>query len=409
LRKYKVNDVFLDYNNKSSITDMHKKALFLSILTPILLVFTLQNCWSQEINPDSIPFENKTISLLTVSPGTGPESLFGHNGIRVFDKLTRQDIVFNFGNFDFNTPGFLLKFLKGKLPYRLAVSRYEDFLYAYTYEKRSVYEQELLVADSIKQKILIALQINALPENREYKYDFLFDNCATRARDQFVTKIGGEYKESSLGSLTFRDQLHQYLENLPWTRFGIDLIVASPADKVADRDQQMFLPDYLQRYMADLVVLNDSTKSFAFGPVKEVLIFEDQQTPTPVYLSPMFLFSILGMVLLIMSFMKFHNFCYTLTTTIFVVLGIGSLIILFMWFGTDHLTTKTNYNLIWMSPMFLILPFISYSYGRILAIILGLCSLVCCFRVFPQQMPVLTILPLIISSLVVYLRHGKEN
>lgn len=386
---------------------MNKKVLSLTVFTMIFTVFTLKNVWSQEVNIDSIPFQNKTISLLTVSPGTGPESLFGHNGIRVFDKLTRQDIVFNFGNFDFNTPGFLLKFLKGKLPYRLAVSKYEDFLYGYTYEKRSVYEQELLVADSIKNQIIKALQINALPENREYKYDFLFDNCATRARDQFVTKIRGEYKESGIGPLTFRDQLHQYLGNLPWTKFGIDLIVASPADKIADRDQQMFLPDYLQRYMADLVIAQDSVKSFAFGPVREVLIFEDQQTPTPFYLSPMFLFSLLGMILLLMSFLKFHNFCYAVTTTIFVVLGIGSLIILFMWFGTDHLTTKTNYNLIWMSPMFLILPFIPFSYGRFLAVVLGLCALVSCFSIFPQQMPALTILPLIVSSIVVYLRNGK--
>src|SRR5438309_11141074 len=64
------------------------------------------------------------LSLLTCSPGEELYSTFGHSAIRVTDSTTKEDIVYNYGTFDFDEPGFYTKFIRGKLMYYLST---EDF------------------------------------------------------------------------------------------------------------------------------------------------------------------------------------------------------------------------------------------------------------------------------------------
>ena len=128
------------------------------------------------------------ITLLTCSPGTELYSTFGHSALRVMDSVTFTDKVYNYGTFDFN-PDFYPKFIRGKLLYYLSVETYPDFVYGYQQEERSIKEQELNLSGEEKLKLNAALQLNASGSNKFYKYDFLFDNCATRIRD-IVDKSG---------------------------------------------------------------------------------------------------------------------------------------------------------------------------------------------------------------------------
>ena len=59
--------------------------------------------------------DSSQISLLTCSPGEELYSAFGHTGIRVTDYKNDFDVVFNYGTFDFDQPGFYTNFLKGKI------------------------------------------------------------------------------------------------------------------------------------------------------------------------------------------------------------------------------------------------------------------------------------------------------
>jgi hypothetical protein len=68
---------------------------------------------------------------------------FGHTAIRISDPSQFIDLVYNYGAFDFNTPNFVAKFTKGDLQYFAVAHPYTDFINDYTYERRSVYEQEL--------------------------------------------------------------------------------------------------------------------------------------------------------------------------------------------------------------------------------------------------------------------------
>jgi len=123
------------------------------------------------------------ISLLTCTPGEDLYSTFGHSALRITDSSGNDNIVFNYGTFDFSEPGFYIKFIRGKLMYYLSTENFDSFRDFYKTEKRGITEQVLNLSSSEKKSIIKLLQQNLESENRFYKYDFLFDNCTTRLRD----------------------------------------------------------------------------------------------------------------------------------------------------------------------------------------------------------------------------------
>ena len=186
--------------------------------------------------PDSI-----RISLLTCASGGEIYSLFGHTAIR-YENFTRGiDAVFNYGMFNFNTPNFIFRFALGETDYQLGVTDYERFAAEYDYFGRDVWQQTLNLSQEEKTRLVNLLQENYLPENRVYRYNFFYDNCATRPRDLIEKAINGslEYADNMTDTqtgTTFRDLLHRYTEGHPWSRFGIDLCIGSQADKPSTGD-----------------------------------------------------------------------------------------------------------------------------------------------------------------------------
>src|SRR5690606_5550069 len=133
---------------------------------------------------------------------------FGHSAVRVTDSSAGIDYVFNYGTFDFDTPHFYWKFVRGKLMYSLSAMDFPTFMQAYREEGRSVTEQVLNLSCPEKEMIWQFLQQNYLPENRDYKYDFLYDNCSTRIRDIFDKIFGPGWVVSNIipeKGLTFRE------------------------------------------------------------------------------------------------------------------------------------------------------------------------------------------------------------
>src|SRR5580765_926960 len=91
------------------------------------------------------------LSIITCGPGDELYSLFGHTALRITDSSNNSDIVYNWGTFSFDEPNFYLKFLRGNLLYYVSADNFSDFLYEYSYEHRSVYEQVLNPGSSLKQ------------------------------------------------------------------------------------------------------------------------------------------------------------------------------------------------------------------------------------------------------------------
>ena len=307
-----------------------------------------------DASPVILSNESK-ISILTCDPGDQLYSLFGHTAIRVEDPSLRIDIVYNYGTFDFTTDGFYLKFARGLLPYQLARGHFHAFLDGYKEERRSVYSQTLLLDSIQRQRLWDLLEENYLPENRTYLYNFLYDNCTTRARDILSTCLNGEITWTARGQgKSFWNLLDEYLAVAPWTQWGIHTLLGSPAIAEANHWEQMFLPDYLMHglegafYQQKPLVLPTET------------LYQETESfyVTPWYLSPLVVFAI-GVAVLICLLQRFRSRKLLKGAAIpffLITGGIGCLLI-FLGYFTQHPTTAPNFNLVWANPLNLIAVF----------------------------------------------------
>lgn len=299
------------------------------------------------------------ITLLTCSPGEELYSTFGHTAIRVTDVASGLDEVYNYGTFEF-APDFYYKFVKGKLLYALSVEDFRDFLFAYQAESRSITEQELALNCLQKQQLYAALRVNAQPENRFYRYDFLFDNCTTRAGEIIAKNSGGPVQYKTLfpaGRPTFRELIYVYLSRAhqDWSKLGIDLLLGAKLDRKATNKETMFLPDNLLKGMDGATVGGTPLVQAK----KPLLTMPDPATGS--YLVTPFVFFFLLLVIFGgLSLTKKRWAQKTVAVFDFVLfffLGVVGVLLLFMWFGTDHALCANNYNLLWALPTHLVAAF----------------------------------------------------
>lgn len=339
--------------------------MYKNFLITTLLFFGL-NTFGQP-RQNLVPMDDIQISLLTCDPGDELYSTFGHSAIRVFNSYSSEDFVYNYGTFDTKTPNFYLKFMRGKLPYMLSKSTYGNFLLTYNYEKRGIVEQ-ILQLNTKEEKAMVAyLENNMIGDNRYYPYDFFFDNCATRIRDiipSVTDKIIKWPEENS--PITYREQLHQHLTGMPWSEFGIDLIIGSIADRTASVSDQMFLPIYMHNHFAATEIGQDSITSMLAGEDYQVLLFEEEAKirNQKKWFTPFLVFGLLLLLELFLFFKLKDAKALRLYDSIsFFIIGLASVLMLLLWFATDHQATGLNWNILWASPLYLIYPFISNGHA----------------------------------------------
>lgn len=288
------------------------------------------------------------ISIITCAPGDELYSLFGHTAIRITDSSKKTDIVFGYGNFDFDEPNFYFKFVRGKLNYSLSVEDLPSFLYEYQLTHRSVTEQELLLNDSTQQAISEALAKNLMGNNRYYKYDFLYDNCTSRVKDILLKYAGMQVNKQLVPKGTsFRDMIHEYLDRggMSWTKMGMDILLGSPSDKAVTVNESMFLPDYLLKGI-------DSSGNTLLLKKQSILIAK-KTGGTDHTNWPVIVFAIVSAMILIISYLR-GNWAQKITqasdSILLLITGLIGLLLLFTWFGTDHTSFAANYNLLWALP-----------------------------------------------------------
>ncbi len=286
------------------------------------------------------------ISLLTCSSGSESFSSWGHSAIRVIDKEQSLDIVYNFGVFDFDTPNFYLKFVKGKLKYKLGAHNTNRFFGSYIHEDRQIIEQKLKLSDENEIKIKNRLEYLYRPENRYYYYEFSKENCTTKLRDLILEDVETEIKKKKTNK-TYRILINEFLSNRLWLKFGMNLIFGPGVDEKIDNYESMFLPDYLCWGLNDIKV-NDTKL------VSSETIFNKVETTKsnyPFLLNPILLFSVLLIIVLIFKSSKIQ-------VPIFLITGITGLLILIVWILTEHIELKNNFNLLWCNPLYLAVAFI---------------------------------------------------
>lgn len=336
--------------------------------------------------------DSARFSLMTVAPGEFLYSTFGHSAIRVLDPANRLDRCYNYGTFDFEQPNFILKFCRGKLLYFLDIEPYRGFERGNLRDQRAMQEQILNLSQAQKQRLFDILEENALEENRYYKYDFFYDNCATRIRDivekTFPQPIAWDSSSLAIGT-TMRQLLNPYMASQPWTHFGMNLGLGYAADRRALAEDFMFLPDYVHDMFATARI-NDST----------LLVNAERHIPEYSFpkteFKPGFFgrpFWVMCLVALIGLASMLHRRAERIFDTIFwFVLGVAGLLLALLWFATDHTATKPNFNVLWALPTHLLVFWRSHRAGWVryyFAAAGGLALLALVFwKIIPQEMPV---------------------
>ncbi len=365
------------------------KRIFILLLL-VILIIPVYSASNKKLSSSA------QISLITCSSGDELYSIFGHSAIRVYDDSLQINEVYNYGTFDFNTPNFYGKFANGELDYMLSAYNFKYFLPSYFRNNRSVSEQILNLTSTEKQNLFNALETNKLPENKFYRYEFFYDNCATRIRDIIFASLDGEviYTPGSSLDMTFRDMIHLYLNKQPWTRDGIDILLGSKIDIKITQYESMFLPDYLKDYFINTEVKRVNNTQPLILSDNELLSFPDNEGHSSGLTKRItWILFILLFILFLYEIRTKRRFIIVDRILLFVT-GLFGLIVFYLWTFSELTTTGANYNILWALPTNLILLFKlkqinKKGFFKVLGIITWVSLLIVLlgWKLIPQQLP----------------------
>ena len=297
------------------------------------------------------------ISLVTCYPGSRNYELYGHTMIRV--QIEGQDLLFNYGIFNFKQSGFIYRFVKGDCDYSLAA--YPMQYLTQGYEDRKIVEQVLDLDDAQKVDIISFLWNNVQPENAVYRYGWAYNNCATKPRDIIENAVGGslEYGNPKRGEATFRSIMAFFDKNYPWQQFGIDMVLGYDLDHKLDYREQMFSPIILMEAMADATQERDGKRIPVVKATNILVEGGDEGAvlgPTPMVLTPMFVLTLLLVIVLAVTIKerlgKRHY--RWLDSVVFGVYGLVGVLVAFLTFVSSHYGTSSNLHIVWLHPLLLL-------------------------------------------------------
>jgi len=309
--------------------------------------------FSRVNSQNNISTSNTEISVLTIGPGSSLNDAFGHNAFRINNGL--EDIVYDYGRFDFNAPNFYLNFAKGKMDYFIGKSSYYDFKEFYVWQKRSIKEVSLNLNNDQKLKLQNFLENNLKPENKFYAYDFFYDNCSTKMRDVLIQGLGMdiEFNEpQGFKPTTFRKLIQQNLDWNSWGSMGIDIALGSVIDKTATAYEHMFLPAYIHVFF-ETATLKANTSKPLVNVSKEVYKNPIKTASNNFFTSPLFIFSLLSLFIIYLTYRDHKNNKRSIwmDSCLFIFTGVIGVFLMLLWFATDHTATAQNYNLLWAFPL----------------------------------------------------------
>lgn len=361
------------------------------------IIFLLLFCINFSVGQNLSLTKNAHVSIITCGLGNETYSYFGHTAIRVNDPANNIDLVYNYGAFDFSTPNFVAKFAKGDLQYFVVVHPFNDFINEYNYEKRSVYEQELLIDKNQKQEIFDNLNSTLLSEDRYYTYKFIDKNCTSMVVD-IINKSLNETVITKKGDTekTYRSILFPYFDGHFYEKLGTSIIFGRKVDQLGTK---IFLPFELKNSLEKTTFQNRPFVS----KTKTLLNFE-KETPTSWWNN-------VYTYIIILAFVAFIN-RKEIDKIYLLILSLMGIFFVAVGFYSFHHELAMNYNIFLFSPFLLILVIFSvlnnkrwtYKFAVLHLILLVFYTL---FMI--NKAHFFIVLPMIITSGVVLARTAIRN
>ena len=331
----------------------------------LLLIFCVANCfattkrykvWTEDIS-------NTEISVLTCSPGDQIYSIFGHTAVRVCNKNIGLDAVVNYGLFDFDQESFVYRFVKGETDYMCGTENYGNFIYSYALRGSGVKATVLDLTDAEKERFIRNLTNDLRPENREYRYNFAFNNCATKIRDIVNFAYSGKYESLQPSEYTFREVIGHYAENYPWYMFSFDVCLGGKDyNTLMTPEETQFLPEHLDAALNNCIINRDGEE------IKPKIREEIHLAPADITIEKtIFTPFVAACILLVLSIcnlvfgkrfgkgLRIASNIYS--GTIFFTYTLIGLLVTFLVFFSEHPFTTWNMNLCIFNPLIAI-PFV---------------------------------------------------
>lgn len=300
------------------------------------------------------------VSLITFYPGNEVFEVFGHSEILVTDSTNSYYI--NYGVFDFNSPGFVTRYIMGETDYLCAIM--PPNVDGGVKKGRKMIKQDLNLTPEQAQQVWEILRWNVQPANRVYRYRHFSDNCSTRPRDVIEAALGQELDYSNCRYIvgnTLRQVMSYYTRNYPWEQFGIDLVLGAACDTVIDARTQTFVPLFLMHALNDVTVdggakLVKSSQVIAPGKDEGLVL-----PPTPWYLHPLTITLLVLAITIVVTLRDRRRGCRSrwFDVVLFTVAGLAGCIIFFVEFVSTHEAVMPNYNILWLHPLLLVVAFLS--------------------------------------------------
>ncbi|WP_432671683.1 DUF4105 domain-containing protein [Flavobacterium sp. SM2513] len=365
----------------------------------LFVFFCIQNILAQA-NPD----DTIQVSVLTVGVADESHSLYGHTAIRIKDDFRGIDRVYNYGMFDFRTPNFILRFIKGDMQYFAGAYPYADFEDNYHYENRSIYEQTLDLSTYKKLALITELEKSISGDDKFYTYKFIDRNCTTKVADVINDVLQKEvvYKHD-VSDLTYREVLYPYAENQFFQKLGINLIFGAKTDQQATK---IFLPFDLKNNLAHTEYKDKPLVS------ETKTLFEATRIPQKVWWDSMYtLLFFLTLIVVINNSVVTHSY--------FILIGILGIFFCLVGFYSFHKEIAWNYNVLLFNPVLLLVAYFRATHKRtafMWSSFIALASLVIYLLYMINKVHLVIVWPfmvanavLLIRGLILYLGREKQR
>jgi len=320
------------------------------------------------------------VSLLTCSPHEEIYSLYGHSALRWHDlrqsgPTAGQDVVFNWGLFNFDKPHFVLRFVFGLTDYELGAMPYAYFAPYYKKWGSSVTAQVLNLTGDEKRQLQRALADNLKEENRVYRYNFFYDNCSTRPRDIIERSLTGKIEWAARANFapTYREMVRECNRHHDWSRFGNDLLLGVMADRPTTRTEQEFLPANLMQDFATAQVYENGNYRPLVKAQRTLVQPGVQMVFDDFWLTPTEVFALLLLVALAIRCWEWRRKVRCRWWDVALMTAQGAVgLVLFVMIFSQHPATSLNFNILLLNPVAIaFIPSVIRKNYRLWRIVLG--------------------------------------
>lgn len=321
--------------------------------------------------------EDLRIKLVTIGPGDELTMWWGHTALIVEDVRLHVEKFYNYGLFDFAEENFLVNFAMGRLIFWVDDFDASRALAFYRSLNREIRIQILNLPLQKRLEMAKLLAHDVMPENRYYLYDHFYDNCSTRIRDIIDRALDGQLAEDTRrpSRMTFRQHTRRYTHHRFFMDWFLMFLMNAGTDKPIREWDDMFLPEELERYAAELSYVDENghERSLVADTYTYYRVEDKPSVPESPPIHWPFGLTI-GVVFACLSFVIAYGMIKgkaisrglfgIYNSVIGFAFGLPGSVLFFMSTFTDHTVTYCNENLLLANPLTLLTIPLGIGFAR---------------------------------------------